>query len=128
MPHFDQKIADEDKKMTKVKKLQWDELKLGSANVLSAQTPIGHFEIHYSNPGHYAKDWISAKFFPPLSIDEFEDILEEEELDVIIALSFLRASSEIAFYGEIEKHDFMSMCEQVFDTVSLNLSTPAGNA
>lgn len=60
--------------------------------------------------------------------DEFDDILEEEELDVIIALSFLRASSEIAFYGEIEKHDFMSMCEQVFDTVSLNLSTPAGNA
>lgn len=61
--------------MTRVKKLQWNELKLGSANVLSAQTAIGHFEIHYSTPGHYAKDWISAKFFPPLSIDEFEDIL-----------------------------------------------------
>ena len=61
--------------MTKVKKLQWDELKLGSANVLSAQTAIGHFEIHYSNPGHYAKDWISAKFYPPLSECEFEEIL-----------------------------------------------------
>lgn len=60
--------------------------------------------------------------------DEFDDILEEEELDVIIALSFLRASSEIAFYGEIEKEDFMSMCEQIYDTVSLNLSIPAGNA
>lgn len=60
--------------------------------------------------------------------DEFDDILEEEEVDIIIALSFVRAAAEMAFFDEIEKNDFMSMCEQVFDSVSLNLSTPAGNA
>lgn len=60
--------------------------------------------------------------------DNFADVLEEEEVDVIIALSFIRAASEIAVFGEIEKEDFMSMCEQVYDTVSLNLSIPAGNA
>lgn len=60
--------------------------------------------------------------------DNFSDVLEEEEVDIIIALSFLRAASEIAFYGELEKKDFIGMCEQVFDSVSLNLSTPAGNA
>lgn len=60
--------------------------------------------------------------------EQFEDILEEEEVDVIIALSFIRSASEIAFFGEIEKEDFLSMCNQIYDTVSLNLSTPAGNA
>lgn len=60
--------------------------------------------------------------------DNFSDILEEEEVDVIIALSFIRSAAEIAFYGEIEKEDFLSMCNQIYDTVSLNLSTPAGNA
>jgi hypothetical protein len=60
--------------------------------------------------------------------ENFADVMEEEEVDVIIALSFIRAASEIAVFGEIEKEDFMSMCEQIYDTVSLNLSIPAGNA
>lgn len=60
--------------------------------------------------------------------DEFDDVLEEEELEIIITLSFIRAASEIAFYNGLEKNDFFGMCNEVFDAVSLNLSTPAGNA
>lgn len=60
--------------------------------------------------------------------EQFFDVLEEEEVDVIIALSFIRSAAEIAFFGEIEKEDFMSMCNQVYDSVSLSLTTPAGNA
>lgn len=60
--------------------------------------------------------------------DEFEEILAEEELDIIVALSFIRVASEIAFHGGLEKDDFLGMSDEVFSAVSLNLSTPAGNA
>lgn len=60
--------------------------------------------------------------------NEFDDVLEEEELEIIITLSLIRAASEIAFYSGLEKNDFLGMCNEVFDAVSLNLSTPAGNA
>lgn len=60
--------------------------------------------------------------------EQFTEELEEEEVDIIISLTFIRAAAEIAFYCELEKPDFLSMCEQVYDSVSLGLSTPAGNA
>jgi hypothetical protein len=59
-------IADEDKKMTKVKKLEWHELKLGGANAFAAQTAIGHFEIH-KGTDRRGKDWITALFYPSFS-------------------------------------------------------------
>jgi hypothetical protein len=60
--------------------------------------------------------------------DEFEDIIEEDELDIIIALSFLRGAVDIALYNEVEKTEFMRLCSEIFDSMFLHFSTPAGNA
>jgi hypothetical protein len=60
--------------------------------------------------------------------DEFEDFIEEEELDIIMALSFLRGAADIALYNEVEKNEFMRLCSEIFDSMFLHFSTPAGNA
>jgi len=60
--------------------------------------------------------------------DKFEDIIEEDELDIIIALSFIRGAVDVALYNEVDKNDFMKLCSQIYDSMFLHFSTPAGNA
>jgi hypothetical protein len=58
----------------------------------------------------------------------FSDTVEEDELDVIMALSFIRSSAELAVLDGIDREQFLRICEEVYMATDLHISPPAGTA
>lgn len=58
----------------------------------------------------------------------FSDTLEEEELDIIMALSFIRSAAELAVMDGVERDEFARICDEVYTATSLCLTPPAGTA
>lgn len=58
----------------------------------------------------------------------FSDTLEEEELDIIMALSFIRSAAELAVMDGVERDEFAKICDEVYTATSLCLTPPAGTA
>ncbi len=58
----------------------------------------------------------------------FSDTLEEEELDVLMALSFLRSSAELAIMDGIDREQFLRICEEIYMATDLHMSPHAGTA
>ena len=58
----------------------------------------------------------------------FGDTLEEDELDIIMALSFIRSAAELAVMDGLDRDDFARICDEVYTATDLCLTPPAGTA
>lgn len=60
--------------------------------------------------------------------DEMSDIIDEEELDMIMTMAFVKSAIDLSVNLGIEKEQFLSLCDELYGLVELHMSTPVGNA